>query len=76
MKTKGTYTIAEAFSYEMEIEYDYYWMDGDYEAPPEDELEIRKVTLNGNDITNFYMDFLEDIVSEQLHEYAQENKNN
>jgi len=76
INTKGIYTVGEPFSYEMDIEYDYYHNDGDHWSPPEDELEITKVTLNGMDITNFYMDFLEDSVSEQLYEYAQENKNN
>ena len=46
MKTKGVYEITEAFAYELEIHYEYYWDDGDYESPPEDELEITKVLLN------------------------------
>jgi hypothetical protein len=76
MKTQGTYTVGEPFSYELTIEYDYYWDDGDHQEPPEDGLEISKVYLNGNDITTFYIDFLEDSIGEQLHEYAQNNKNN
>ena len=76
MKVKGVYEITEAFSYELEIHYDYYWDDGDYESPPEEDLEITKVMLNGVDITTFYYDFLETSISNQLHEYAQENKHN
>lgn len=76
MNTKGTYSIEEAFAYELEIEYIIYWDDGDYETPPESELEILNVTLNGKDISTFYEHFLEDTISEQLWEYAQENKYN
>lgn len=75
MTTKGTYITEEAFTYSLEIDYDYYWIDGDHETPPESELEVTEVRLNGMDITIFYMDFLEHQVEEQLNEYAQENKN-
>lgn len=74
MKTKGTFTLEELGAYQLEVEYDYYWDDGDYNSPPEDELEVTRVTLNGMPITAFYTDFLEDSIDEQLHEYAQENK--
>jgi hypothetical protein len=76
MKTKGVYEITEAFAYELEIHYDYYWQEATHDAPAEDDLEITKVLLNGADITTFYYDFLEDVISTQLHEYAQENKFN
>ena len=69
MKIQGVYEITEAFAYELEIHYDYYWDDGDYESPPEDELEVTKVFLNGEDITTFYYDFLETQISTQLYEY-------
>ena len=76
MRTEGTFSIVELGAYELDIEYDYYWDSGDRESPPEDDLEVIRVTLNGMTITAFYMDFLEDSVSEQLYEYAQENKHN
>ena len=76
MKTKGVYEITEAFAYELEIHYDYYWDDDTYDQPAEDELEVTKVKLNGMDITTFYYDFIESEISTQLHEYAQENKFN
>ena len=75
MKTKGVLRVFDKpSSYELEIYYDYYWDDGDYESPPEDELEVTKVLLNGEDITTFYYDFLETEISTQLYEYAQESK--
>jgi hypothetical protein len=74
MRTRGIYIIEEAFAYTLEIWYDYYWMDGDEKSPPESELEVTKVHLNGKDIGQFYTDFLEYQVLEQLNEYAQENK--
>jgi len=76
MKTKGTFTIEEALSYELAVEYDYYWWDGDYETPPEEELQVTRVTLNGMDITTFFTAFLEDSIDEQLFEHARENKHN
>jgi len=75
MNIKGTYSIEEVFAYELEIDYNYYWDDGDPDRPPESELEILKVTLNGREISiTFYEHFLEDLISEQLNEYIQENK--
>lgn len=75
MNTKGIYTIEETFGYVLEIDYDYYWLDGDHETPPESDLTVREVRLNGMEITSFYLDFIEEQVAEQLNEYAQENKN-
>lgn len=75
-QTSGTYSVVEDDRYELEIEYEYYWDDGDYNSPPEDELEVTDVTLNGMNITSFYMDFLGDSFQEQLYDYAQENKFN
>jgi len=76
MKTKGIYTVGEPFGYELIIEYDYEWNDEDRFAPPEDELEVTSVMLDGMDITRFYMDLLEDSFMDALYEYAQENKHN
>ena len=73
--SRGTYTISEEFSYELEIEYAYYLDYGDYECPPEADLEVIKVVLNGMEINRFYDDFLGDLVSDQLWEYAQANHN-
>ena len=76
MKTKGIYEITEPFAYELEIHYDYYFDEASYDEPAEDELEVTKVLLNGQQITTFYYDFLETEILGQLYEYAQENKFN
>ena len=60
--------------YELEIEFVYYWEDGDYYTPPSSDLEIDKVRLNDMDITDFYYDYLVDIFETDVLEYAQENQ--
>ncbi len=75
MKTKGTYSIVED-NYELDINYEFYWNDGDNGYPPEADLEIENAELNGIDITDFYWDWVDDAIHTQVWEYAQENKNN
>jgi hypothetical protein len=75
MKIYETYSIDQE-TYTLEIDYLYYWDNGDYNTPPEDDLTINKVTLNGNDITDFYWDFLADTIDEDVLNHAIENKNN
>jgi hypothetical protein len=75
MISEGTYIIEQAFGYVLEIDYDYYWLDGDHETPPESDLTVTEVRLNGMEIKSFYFDFIEEQIAEQLDEYAQENKN-
>ena len=76
MKTKGTYQISGSKQnpYELEINYTYYWDYGTYDQPAEAELEIDSVELNGQDITNFYFDFLDVNLYEEVMYYAEENK--
>jgi hypothetical protein len=73
MKTKGTYVVTDD-NYELEINYEYYWDDGDHENAPENDMEILEVNLNGMDITDFYWDWVDDSIHTQVWEYAQENK--
>ena len=75
MKVKGTYVVTDD-NYELEIYYEYYWDDGDYNNPTENDMEILEVSLNGVDITDFYWDWVDDAIHTQVWEYAQENKNN
>ena len=70
--SKGTYTIEEDH-YEMSIDYSYYYTSGSYELPPAEDLEIESVDLNGIDITDFFWDFVEDKVYQQVIEYARDN---
>jgi len=73
MKSNGVYSIEEDH-YVLDVHYEYYWDNGDYYQPPECSLEIEKVELNGNDITDFYYDFLYDEVNHKVVEHAEENK--
>lgn len=45
--------------YTLEIEYKFYSWSGDYIHPPESDFDILKVTLDNEDITSFYQDFIE-----------------
>lgn len=75
MKTRGNYIIEEE-NYDLNVMYKYYWSDGNYDLPPEDELEIITVDLNGVDITDFFWDWVTDGLKEIVWKYAQENKFN
>jgi|TARA_R110000851_G_scaffold35838_1_gene94021 hypothetical protein len=75
MTTNGNYIVTDD-NYELEIYYEYYWDDGNYNNPPEADMEILEVKLNGMDITDFYWDWIDDSINTQVWEYAQENKNN
>ena len=75
MTTNGNYIVTDD-NYELEIYYEYYWDDGNYNNPPEADIEILEVKLNGMDITDFYWDWIDDSINTQVWEYAQENKNN
>jgi len=72
INSKGTYTISEDH-YEMSIDYSYYYTSGSYELPPAEDMEIESVDLNGMDITDFFLDFVEDKVYQQVIEYARDN---
>ncbi|MDA9247082.1 hypothetical protein N9P25_02020 [Flavobacteriaceae bacterium] len=73
MKIKGTYSVV-GDSYELDVNYIYYWDDGNYENPPECDLEIENVELNGVDISEFYWDWVHDNLYQNVWEHAQENK--
>jgi len=73
MKSNGVYSIVEDH-YILDVYYDYYWENGDYYQPPESSLEVEKVELNGEDITDFYWDFVDDKVHDKVIEHAEENK--
>ena len=72
INSKGTYTI-KGEKYEISIDYSYYYNTGTYEQPPEEDMEIESVDLNGMDITNLFWDYIEDDVYQQVIEYAIEN---
>ena len=71
INSKGTYTI-KGEKYEISIRYSYYYNSGTYEQPPEEDMEIESVDLNGMDITNLFWDYIEDDVYSEVIEYARE----
>jgi hypothetical protein len=75
INSKGTYTI-KGEDYEMSIDYSYYYNTGTYEQPPEEDLEIESVDLNGMEITSLFFDYIETEmgdVYQQVIEYAREH---
>tara|TARA_B110000977_G_scaffold196175_1_gene276032 strand:- start:63 stop:290 length:228 start_codon:yes stop_codon:yes gene_type:complete len=72
INTKGTYTIRNRL-YVLSIDYTYYYNTGTYEQPPEADMEITSVELNGMDITDFYWDYVDDTLHTEVWEYAQDN---
>ena len=72
-KYSGTY-CKEHDSYYVAVEYEYYWDHGTWEQPPEDELPILKVLVDGCEITDFFWDYVKDDLEEDVKDYAIENK--
>ncbi|MCP4252411.1 MAG: hypothetical protein GY775_03185 [Candidatus Scalindua sp.] len=72
MKYRGTYVL-ESEHYALEIDYEYYYDPGSWEYPPEEEVEVLKARYNGVDFTQFYWEFVDDVIYDQLVEYAQNN---
>lgn len=75
MNVKGTYTIKEKMgSYDLEIDYEYYFKESTHYDPFEDKLDIKEVRLNGMNITGFYYDYLNEDMFNDVYEYATEDK--
>ena len=75
MKINNEYIIDQD-QYTLIVSYTYSWDKGDYNTPPEDDLEITDVELNGMDITDFYWDLLSDTIDQDVYDHAIENKFN
>jgi hypothetical protein len=75
MKINKDYVIDQD-QYTLIVSYTYSWDNGDYDTPPEDDLEITDVELNGMDITDFYWDLLSDTIDQDVYDHAIENKFN
>ena len=69
----GRSTRASFFTNSPSKYYSYYYNAGTYEIPPEEDMEIESVYLNEMDITDFFWEFVEDKVYQQVIEYAREN---
>jgi hypothetical protein len=72
MKYKGSFVL-ETETYALEIDYIYYYDAGTWEQPPEEDVEVLQVKYNGVEFTDFYWDFVDDHVHDELYEYAREN---
>lgn len=72
MKYKGTYYL-EQDSYTIEADYEYYYDPGGWEYPPEEDLEIYNIKYNGEDFSDFFWDYVEDKMYDDILEYAREN---
>jgi len=57
-------------TYALHVEYSYYYDSGDYYQPPEEEVEIKSVYLDDMDITDFYWDWIDDRLDDELYEHA------
>ena len=68
----GTYTI-EQDQYEMSINYTYSYSSGTHDNPPEADMDITSVYLNGMNITEFYWNYVDELLHTELWEHAQQN---
>jgi len=82
MEGRGTY-IYEESDYNVIIEYQLYWDEGNYDISPESELTIASVTLDAFEegrqvnMTGLFNDHMEESwIYQSLWDYAWENKNN
>lgn len=71
--SKGIYTVEEN-DYEMSIHFTYYYEESDYFSPEESELDIEYVYLNGIDITDFYFNYIDDTINNDIMQFAHENR--
>lgn len=69
IKLHSTYSVVTE-TYAMHVEYSYYYDSGDYYQPPDEEIDIKSVSLDGIDITDFYWDWIDDRLDEEIYEHA------
>ena len=68
-KRKGAYTINDKY-YDLVIYYNYSYDPGDWMQPPFTDVDVYKVELNNEDITQFYFDHLSALFDDQVFEFA------
>ncbi len=73
MKIKRTNSINYDTDYVV-VEYEQYWKDKIYDSDFEDELTIKSITLDNNDITDFCYEYVKEDLIQDVKEYAIENK--
>ena len=69
MTKKGAYTINDKY-YDLVIYYKYSYDPGDWMQPPNDRVDVYKVELNDEDITDFYFDYMSVIFENEVLEFA------
>jgi len=69
MTKKGAYTINDKY-YDLVIYYNYTYDPGDWMQPPSTDVDVYKVELNDEDITEFYFDHLSVLFDDQVFEFA------
>ena len=74
-KLRGTYQRVEK-EYTLSVDYTYTWDDGDYYTPPDGgELDVTEVYMNSETLPlQFYYDFLEHQIEEDICEHAKDNR--
>ena len=69
MTKKGAYTINDKY-YDLVIYYKYSYDPGDWMQPPSTDVDVYKVELNDEDITEFYFDHLSALFDDQVYQFA------
>ena len=68
-KRKGVYCVNEK-CYDLSIYFNYTYVPGDWMQPPNDRVDVYKVELNDEDITDFYFDYMSVIFENEVLEFA------
>ena len=66
---KGVYSINSKY-YDLNIYYDYTYDSGDWMQPPTNDVDVYKVELNDEDITEFYFDYMSALFDDQVYQFA------
>tara|TARA_B100000900_G_scaffold390136_1_gene383591 strand:+ start:186 stop:413 length:228 start_codon:yes stop_codon:yes gene_type:complete len=73
-KLRGTYQRVEK-EYTLSVDYTYYWDTGDYDHPPDGELDVTEIYIDSETLPlQFYYDFLEHQLVEDICEHAHDNR--
>lgn len=73
-KLVATYKSKEN-GYTINVDYTFYWEDGDYVTPGAHDIEITDVYVDGYTIPlRFFQDYIHESLEEEILEHALENK--
>ncbi len=72
-KLRGTYQRVEK-EYTLSVDYTYYWDRGDYNSPPDGEVDVTEIYIDSETLPlQFYYDFLEHQLVEDISDHARDN---